>query len=116
MNASYLKISCEKIVFGLRFWCVTLACFKIPGWIGWRNIYTQRKQQQQQQQKKKKDKKEIPPLREWGSLTIAFLGKFAKQIYGSPFYPVTAQSQCLMAIGKDSGSSTLCHSCEFTCQ
>ena len=65
---------------------------------------------------KKKEKKEISPLREWGSLTIAFLGRFAKQIYGSPFYPVTAQSQCLMAIGRDSGSSTLCHSCEFTCQ
>ena len=29
---------------------------------------------------KKKEKKEISPLREWGSLTIAFLGKFAKQI------------------------------------
>ena len=37
-------------------------------------------------------------------------------IYGSPFYLATTQSQYLMAIGKDGGLSTLCHSCGFACQ
>ena len=37
-------------------------------------------------------------------------------MYGSPFYLATAQSQCLMGIGRVSGLSTLCHSCGSACQ
>ena len=38
-------------------------------------------------------------------------------MHGSPFYPTTTQSQCLMAIGRDSRRlSTLRHSCGFACQ
>ena len=37
-------------------------------------------------------------------------------IYGSTFYLAPAQSQCLMAVARDSGLSTLCHSCGFACQ
>ena len=35
---------------------------------------------------------------------------------GSLFYLVVDQLQCLMVIGRDGGSSTLCHRCEFACQ
>ena len=31
--------------------------------------------------------------------------------YSSPFYLITAQSQCIMMIGRDDGLSTLCRSC-----
>ena len=34
----------------------------------------------------------------------------------SPFYLATAQSQCLEAILRDDGLSTLCHSSGFVCQ
>ena len=34
-------------------------------------------------------------------------------IYDSPFYFATSQSQCLMAIGRDSGSNIMCHSRGF---
>ena len=37
-------------------------------------------------------------------------------IYGSPFYPAVAQSQCLMTNGRDSDLSTLFHSWRFACQ
>ena len=37
-------------------------------------------------------------------------------ISSSPFHLATAQSQCLMATGMDSGSTTLCHSWGFACQ
>ena len=37
-------------------------------------------------------------------------------IYSSPFYLATAQSQCPMMIGRNSGLSTLCHNCRFACQ
>ena len=37
-------------------------------------------------------------------------------IYGSPYYPATAKSQCLMVIWRDSGLSTSCHSCRLGCQ
>ena len=37
-------------------------------------------------------------------------------VYGSPFYLATTQSHSIMAIGRDNGLSTLCHSCRFTCQ
>ena len=37
-------------------------------------------------------------------------------IYSSPFYLAMAKSQYLMVIVRDGGLSTLCHSCEFTCQ
>ena len=35
-----------------------------------------------------------------------------------PYYlvPATPQFQCLMAIQRDSGLSTLCHSCSFASQ
>ena len=38
------------------------------------------------------------------------------EIYSSPFYLATAQSQSLMMIGRNSGLSTLCHNCRFACQ
>ena len=53
----------------------------------------------------------LSPLRGWGSLTMTFLVKL--DIYSSPFHLATAQSQCLMVIGKDGSLSTLCHSCGF---
>ena len=37
-------------------------------------------------------------------------------IYASPYHPETTQSQCLMAIGRDSALSTLYHSCRLACQ
>ena len=37
-------------------------------------------------------------------------------IYGSTLYPATAQSQCLVAIGRDGSLNTLCHSWGFACQ
>ena len=55
----------------------------------------------------------LSPFRGWSSLIMTFLGKFG---YSSLFYLVTAQSQCLMGIGRDRGLSTLCHSCGFSCQ
>ena len=55
------------------------------------------------------------PLRGWGSLTMAFTGKFVyiwltiSSCYGS--IPLA-----LGLIGRDGGLSTLCHSCGFACQ
>lgn len=37
-------------------------------------------------------------------------------IYDSPFYPATAQSQSLTTIGRDSSLRTLCYSCRYACQ
>ena len=37
-------------------------------------------------------------------------------IYGSPYYPATAQSQCLMVIWRDSGLSSSCNSYRLVCQ
>ena len=54
-------------------------------------------------------------LRRWGSLTMAFTGKFVyiwltiSSCYGS--IPLT-----LGLIGRDGGLSTLCNSCGFACQ
>ena len=57
----------------------------------------------------------LSPLRGWGSLTMAFTGKFAyiwltiSSCYGS--IPLA-----LGLIGRGGGLSTLCHSCGFACQ
>ena len=57
----------------------------------------------------------LSPLRGWGSLTMAFTGKFVyiwltiSSCYGSI-------SLALELIGRDGGLSTLCHCCGFACQ
>ena len=37
-------------------------------------------------------------------------------MYGSPYYLVTPQSQCFVAIERDCGLSPLCHNSRFACQ
>ena len=37
-------------------------------------------------------------------------------IYSSPFYHTTAQSQYVMVIGRDGALNTVCQSCRFSCQ
>ena len=51
---------------------------------------------------------------EEGSLTLVFIGEFA--YVRLTIYSDTAQSQYLVAIGRDTGLSTLCHDCRFAYQ
>ena len=41
---------------------------------------------------------------------------FLVNLDSSPFYLAMVQSQCLKVIGRNCGSSNLCHGCRFTCQ
>ena len=54
------------------------------------------------------------PLRGWGSLAMAFFGKFG-HIQLTILY-TTAQSQYLMVIGRNIALNTVCQSCRFSCQ
>ena len=56
------------------------------------------------------------PLNSVQTLYVHIYVLYIHILYSSPFHLATAQSQYLMMIGRDSGLSTLCHSCGFACQ
>ena len=58
----------------------------------------------------------LSPLQGWGGLTMSLTGKFVHMAHHFILLWLNPFDLSLRLIGRDGGSSTLCHSCGFTCQ